>query len=120
MMIISFSWTSNSFKAGQKSVTRRTWTPDYAKRFKVGDICKAYDKQPRFGGRQIGLLKIKSLAFEDIKTMPDEDYFFEGFQFMMSQGLKIWDKSPREAFDEWRNDGGWYWVLRFEKIEEAK
>lgn len=116
-MIISFSWTTDAFLATRKSVTRRKWTTNYAKRFKVGDICKAYDKQPRFAGKQIGFLKARSLTYEDIETMPDEDYENEGFQYMEEQGLKIWGKHPRQAFEDWRNEGGMYWVLRFGKME---
>lgn len=117
MMIISFAWTTDAFLANRKTVTRRKWTPYYAKRFKVGDICKAYDKQSRFGGKQIGLIKIMSLTYEDIKTMPNHDYENEGFQYMIERGLKIWGKPPRQAFEDWRNDGGWYWVLRFNKVD---
>lgn len=122
MMIISFAWTTPAFLADRKSVTRRTWFPEYAKRFKPtkkGKICQAYDKNPRFGGRRIGELEVRSLAWEDIKTMPDEDYENEGFKFMEEQGLKIWNKHPWQAFEDWRKEGGWYWVLRFNKIKEA-
>ena len=116
-MIISFSWTTDAFIAGRKSVTRREWTHGYAKRFKPGQICKAYDRQPRFGGKEIGKIKILSLTYEDIRTMPDSDYENEGFQYMEEQGIKIWNKNPRVAFDDWRSEGGWYWVLRFKKIK---
>lgn len=117
MMIISFSWTTDAFLADRKTVTRREWTTDYAKRFKPRDICKAYDKQPRFGGKQIGLIKVRSLTYENIKAMPNSDFENEGFAYMEEQGLKIWKKSPRHAFKDWRNDGGMYWVLRFGKVD---
>ncbi len=45
--------------------------------------------------------------------MPDDDWEEEGFAFMEDQGLKIWGKHPRDAFEDWRKEGGWYWVLRF-------
>lgn len=93
--------------------------PVYAKRFKPRNICQAYDKQARFGGKRIGHLQVNSLAWEDITTMPDDEYENEGFKFMEEQGLKIWNKPPREAFEDWRKEGGWYWVLRFNKIKEA-
>jgi len=114
MMIISFAWTTDAFKAGRKNVTRRTWTPAYAKKIKPRQICKAYDKQPRFGGKQIGIIKILSKTWEDILTMLDEDYENEGFKYMEEQGKKIWNKHPRQAFEEWREAGGWYWVVRFD------
>lgn len=118
MMIISFAWTSEAFKAGRKTKTRREWTEDYANRFKIGDICKAYDRQPRFGGKQIGELIVESLTYEDIRLMPDSDYELEGFAYLEEQGLKIWNKHPREAFEDWRNEGGFYWVLHFTPIIE--
>lgn len=118
MMVVSFSWLTPSFIADRKSVTRRQWTPEYAKRFKPRDICQGYDKQPRFGGKRIGLFDVNSLTWEDISDMPQTDYEAEGFKFMEEQGLKIWNKSPRVAFDVWRDDGGWYWVLRFKKVVE--
>jgi hypothetical protein len=119
MMIISFSWTSDAFKAGRKSKTRRQWTIEYAKRFKVGDICKAYNKQPRFGGKQIGLLKIISKTYEIISDMPDSDFETEGFAYMQEQGLKIWNQEPEDAFWNWQHptEDEWYWVIEFEKIK---
>lgn len=116
MMIISFAWTSESFKAGRKTKTRREWTPEYASRFRIGDLCKAYDKQPRFGGKQIGELIVESLTYEDIDTMPDSDYELEGFAYLEEQDLKIWGKDPWKAFEDWRNEGGWYWLLWFTPI----
>lgn len=118
MMVVSFAWTTASFIAGHKTCTRRQWTPEYAKRFKPRDVCQAYDKQPRFGGKRIGIFDINSLTWEDISDMPDSDLEAEGFKFMQERGLKIWGKEPREAFDDWRDDGGWYWVLRFKKVVE--
>lgn len=116
MMIVSFAWTSESFKAGRKTKTRREWTPEYASRFYVGDLCKAYDWQPRFKGKQIGELIVESLTYEDISTMSDSDYQLEGFAYLEEQGLKIWGKNPRQAFDDWRDEGGYYWVLWFTPI----
>lgn len=119
MMIISFSWLAEAFKAARKDVTRRTWTPEYAKRVKPRKICQAYDKQPRFGGKRIGYIHVNSLTWEDISDMPDPDFENEGFKFMEEQGLNIWGKPPRQAFEDWRDEGGMYWVLRFNKVEEV-
>lgn len=118
MMLISFAWTTPPFLAGHKTCTRRQWSIEYASRFKLGDVCKAYDRQPRFGGKPIGFLKIISLDLEDVKTMPNSDFEAEGFSYMQEKGLTIWGKEPQQAFDDWRNDGGMYWVLRFKKVVE--
>lgn len=116
MMIISFAWTTDSFLANRKDVTRRTWTPVYARRFKEGDLCKAYDKQPRFGGKQIGVITVlRDPYWEHISLMPDSDFECEGFAYMAEKGLKIWRKEPRDAFEEWRHQDAYFWVLRFEK-----
>ena len=116
MKIISFNWTKDSFLAGRKTKTRREWTDTYANKFKVGETCQAYDKQPQYGGMKIGELIVESLTYEDISTMPDSDYELEGFLYMEERGLKIWGKDPRQAFDDWRNKGGMYWVLWFTPI----
>lgn len=116
MMVISFAWTTDAFLANRKIKTRREWNDQYAKKFHVYDCCRAYDRQPRFGGRQIGMIQVRSLAYEDISTMPNEDYEKEGFLYMEEQGLKIWGKEPHQAFEDWRNEGGYYWVLGFKKL----
>ncbi|HEC92628.1 MAG TPA: hypothetical protein ENI51_06530 [Candidatus Atribacteria bacterium] len=118
MKIISFAWTSEAFKAGRKTVTRRKWSHEYAQRFKKGDICQAFDRQPRYGGKRIGYLKIvKDLYWECISDMPDSDFEAEGFAFMKEQKLKIWGEKPEIAFANWKKTKDYYWVIRFKKID---
>ena len=114
--IVSFAWTTAALLAGRKHRTRREWGDDYAKRFKVGDIVQAWDKQPRFKGKKVAEIRITGVKKEDISLMPDEDFEKEGFKFMEEQGLQIWKQNPRDAFESWRNDGGEYWVIDFELI----
>lgn len=116
MMIMSFAWTTPAVRARRKTRTRRQWAYEYAKRFKVGDICQAYDRQPRFGGVKIGTIKITGKKKELISKMPDEDYEREGFAFMEERGMKIWGKQPRKAFEDWKRVGGYTWVVDFEII----
>ncbi len=99
MKIISFAWTTGAFKARRKSVTRRQWIDKYAKQFKVGDVCQAYDKSPRFKGIKIGLVKILEIYKEDIQKMPEKDFENEGFAYMEENSISIWGKPPREAFE---------------------
>ncbi len=113
MKNISMAWTKDAFIAGRKSKTRRKWTEKYAQRFKVGDICQVYDRQPRFGGKPIGKIKIVGIGKEPISEMPDTDFEKEGFAYMEENGLKIWGKPPRVAFHDWRQEGGEYWVVEF-------
>lgn len=117
-MIISFAWTTDAFIAGRKTKTRRQWTSNYVKRFKIGDICKAYDRQPRFGGKQIGLIQLlKDPYWQHISDMPDSDFEAEGFAYMEEQGIEIWGKDARQAFEDWRCGDGYYWVTEFKKLD---
>jgi|SRR3990167_1820424 len=115
-MIISFAWTKDAFLNNRKSVTRRSWKEDYAKRFQVGSIHNAYDKSPLYGGKIIGKIKVSALYQQNIQYMPKEDYEKEGFKFMEEKGIKIWNKEPRKAFDDWKKEDKIYWVLEFEKL----
>lgn len=120
MMIISFAWTTDAFLANRKTETRRDWNENYAKRFKKGDMVKAYDRQPRFGGKQIGSLQItKEPYYQHISKMPESAFEFEGFAYMQERGIKIWGKNARQAFDEWRDEDEFYWVIEFEKFDEV-
>ena len=121
MKIISFAWTSDAFINNRKSVTRRKWKTRYAEMFKKGDICKAYDKSPRFGGKLIGYLKIlKDPYRECISDMPDSDFEEEGFAYMQEHHQKIWGETPKFAFANWKNSDDYYWVVRFKKIDREK
>ncbi len=118
MMIISFAWTTPALLAGEKTRTRRDWSDEYAKKFKVGDLIQAYDKQPRFKGKKVAIIKITNIEKEDISLMPDEDYIKEGFAYLERINKEIFGKNPRTAFQEWREEGGEYWVIDFEILEK--
>ena len=120
MKIISFAWTTESLLAGEKTRTRREWNDKYASRFKVGDLIQAWSKQPRFGGEKVAIIKINGIKKEEISLMKDEDYYREGFYYMEKNNLKIWDKLPKIAFNEWRNEGGEYWIIDFELVKIIK
>jgi len=72
--IISFAWTTEPLLSGRKTRTRRKWSDKYANRFKVGDVCYAYDRQPRFKGKKVAEIKITSIKKEDISLATKEDY----------------------------------------------
>lgn len=97
----------------RKTRTRREWDDDYAKRFKIGDIVQAWDKLPRAHGKKVAEIKITEIKKEDISFATTEDFEKEGFKFMEEKGLKIWDKDPANAFNEWVEAGGEYWVIDF-------
>ena len=72
----------------------------------------------RYGGKQIGRIQILSITREPIVKMPESDYDAEGFKYMEEQGLTIWKKPPRQAFERWKLNGGSYWVVRFKVLED--
>ena len=117
---ISMAWTKGAFLSGEKTVTRRTWSPDYARRIKPGMELVALDKQRRFGGVPIGRIKVLSITRENSSTIPEEDYRAEGFDWMERTGHSIWGKHPRNAFKDWKAEAVDLWVIRFEVIEVGR
>src|SRR3712207_3360782 len=71
-MMISFAWTTPALLAGKKTVTRRDWSDDYARRFRPGLIVDAYDQSPRRGGRKIGTIRIVSVRKEPLQVLLDD------------------------------------------------
>lgn len=116
-MIVSFSWTTPALLAGRKTRTRRQWDEKYAARFHVGDVCQAYDKGPRNGGKRVGYIKITGMKRENVALMPEEDFEKEGFAYLEEQGFTLWEKPARKAFDDWIDTGKEYLVVDFEKLD---
>ena len=125
MKIVSFAWTSPALVAGRKTVTRRDWNDDYARRFKAGDLVAAYNRQPRHRGEQIATIRIVSVAKEPLSTMPDSDYEGEGFAFLAANPHLLpksgdfsdpWMVS-RERFAQSQRASACMWVVRFELVE---
>jgi len=84
MKIISFAWTTPALLADppRKTVTRRNWKPEYAKRCKKGDLVAAYDKVPFHGGKHVATIQLTQDVYPEWSFwMPDEDYEVEGFAF---------------------------------------
>lgn len=130
--IISFAWTTPSLLAGEKSVTRRDWDADYARRFTRGDIVLAYDRSPRSGGKPIARLRLTAdVTYEPDADAPDSDWEAEGFGWFWDRELEradrddpgsvpcsdIADRVCWDGFADWRQRGGSSWVIRFEVIE---
>jgi len=82
-LAISFGKTLPQLYGG-KSVTRRTWTKEYARKFIYAywntRQIKALDKDYRYGGKQIGwLMLIEKPYQESLLEMPEADLLAEGF-----------------------------------------
>jgi len=119
MKIISFAWTMPALKAKRKKVTRRNWNDKYARQFKAGEKVLAYDKNPRMGGKQIGIILLTQDPYqESTEYMPDSDYEAEGLAYLEEQGLLIRGMSPLTFWKAWKAAKETLWVIRFELICE--
>ena len=135
MKTISFAWTTDALLAGRKTCTCRDWEADYAERFKAGDLIAAYDRSPRFKGKQIATLRLTHDATKaTLGELYPEDggYEAEGFAYYDEQiaagntkAVKSLDRNLgiypgetlRERLDD-ENRAGWgQWVIRFEVVE---
>lgn len=128
MRMISFSWTSAALLAGRKTVTRREWSERYAESFYVGEKIAAYDRQPRYRGKQIAVIALVQRPYrQDLAGMPDYDYEAEGWAFYEQRpdmrpktilGERVTaDTFTWEGFERWRRSGGAMYVVRFKLVE---
>lgn len=125
MRILSFAYTTPALLAGVKRVTRRDWDPDFAQRFRSGELVKAYDRHPRYRGAHVADIRLTRRPYlELIAQMPDCDYVLEGFKYLYEHpevrpktifGEKVTPETfSWDWFCEWRQSGGSFWVVRFE------
>ncbi len=119
MRAISFAWTSASLVTGNKTVTRREWDNEYAIRFLRGDLVQAYDRQARFGGKPIAIIRLtESPRFTG--DLPEEDFKGEGFEFDREHGIKVDGLNVDVLWRAWgisAAQGKKWWVVRFKVIE---
>ena len=64
MRIIAFQYTAHCVLNKTKTVTRRRWVDSYGERFRSGEICVAYDKSPRIGGKPIAFIQLTKKPFK--------------------------------------------------------
>ncbi len=118
MRVISFAWTTPALLAGMKTVTRREWNDSYARQFEAGDLVAAYDRSPRYGGRQVATLRLLCAPYqENIADAPEEDYVAEGLEWMNARGLRANRMPPNLFWSAWRRSRAVVWVVRFELVE---
>lgn len=116
---ISFAWTTPALLAREKSVTRRDWKPQYAKRWREGDPATAYDRSPRYGGKPVGLIRLTHAPYLASTTaVPRSDWWAEGFDYLsrldpvpLVDGL-----TPRELWESWHAEPRALYVVRFEIV----
>ena len=121
MLIISFSWTTPAVVAEVKRVTRRDWDREYAKFFTKNMLCQAYDKSPRVGGKQFGVIKLTREPYlESTAIAPAIDYRLEGFEHLTRIGATVQGMTPAELWDEWHVRPQVLYVVRFRLVELTK
>jgi len=108
-VIISFAWTTPSILDRTKTVTRRFWNDDYARKYHTGDIADAYDRLPRAGGKKIGTVRITRDPYKQkLADMSDGHFLREG-------GLRYWP--DKAAFIEAMGGPDVEpWVVEFEIV----
>ena len=121
MKIISFAWTTPALLAGRKTVTRREWSEDYARRFRAGEMVAAYDRNPRHRGRQVATIRLTRDPYsESTRSAPEEDYEAEGFAFLQELGVKVDGLPPAVLWRAWHVFPQEMWVVRFELVEVVR
>ena len=118
MMTISFAWTTSALLAGVKTVTRRDWNPEYAARFTAGQLVAAYDRQPRYRGRQVATIRLAQAPYlQSTADAPESDWQAEGFAYLESVGAKVDGMRPKVLWRAWHVYPQEMWVVRFELVE---
>lgn len=115
---ISFAWTTDALVNGHKSVTRREWKDSYVSTFRQGDLVKAYDKRPDFGGKPVALIRLTQTPYQQMSDkVKAVDWIHEGFDYLEKNDKKSGKKTPREIWQDWKDNPRKLWVVRFEVVE---
>lgn len=64
MMWISFRYSLPEVLDGSKISTMRPWADKHAAKFKEGDMVRAYDRNPRNGGKPKAVIRITRAPFK--------------------------------------------------------
>jgi len=116
--IISFAWTTPALRAGRKTCTRRDWNDAYAARFRPGELLAAYDRSPRYGGKQVAVIRLTAAPKkESTAAAPASDYEAEGFAYLQERGLHVDGLEPKTLWRSWHQQPRMMWVVRFELVE---
>jgi hypothetical protein len=122
-MTISFAWTTPAVVLREKCVTRRDWKGITIAQFqgcvKTGELVDAWDKNPRFGGKPFGKVRILEVTpKEDSRTIPESAWAEEGFHILTPLGAKIGKSTPRDVWMFWLHENEEdQTVVRFELAE---
>lgn len=121
-MIISFAWTTPALLAGQKTVTRRDWTPQHAARFHAGQLLDAWNYSPRVVQRnphKVAVIRLLQDPYLELSSeIPAADWYAEGFEYAMQHDLRFrHDVTAKDVWEFWKAEPHYQWVVRFEVVE---
>lgn len=119
MMILSFAETTPALLAGAKTVTRREWHPNHARKFTAGALVQAWDKTPRVkGAKRVGTIRLTAApVLESTSLLRPEDWNDEGFAYMQARGLTLFGGvMPVDVWLDWHEQPRDLWVVRFELV----
>jgi len=109
MMHVSFAMTSEAYKDGSKTETRRFWRASHAAKFKPGTVFMGITKDFRAGGVRMHPARVIFCQQEALCGMSQDSFFREG-------GTRYW----RDRAEYVEVMGGAHrvpWVLRFEHLK---
>jgi hypothetical protein len=112
-LIISFGKTLNPLLEGIKKQTRRNWKDTHAakfvKAFEEKLLIRAFDKDQRYGGKQIGWLSLIEKPYKQkLQDMPKSDLIPEGFpDYNLEEFIKQFFNNPNQEV----------WVISFNFTE---
>lgn len=102
-------------------MTRREWSAGYAARFRKDDLVAAYDRNPRFKGQQVGVIRLTQSPYQErLRDAPDSDYAAEGLAWMEERGLKCDGLPARTFWRAWKISNPLVWVVRFKIINPVQ
>lgn len=87
MKIMSFAWTTPQLLSGDKTVTRRNWKKQWVKN---GDMVRAFNKNPRFGGKEIGKIQIENVSQVQLDSIDADELKKEGLSNMTPPEFVDW------------------------------
>lgn len=110
MRIISFAKTTNHYKSGKKTVTRRFWKDSHAEKFNKGDKFMGYDKLPYAKGKPLHPSELTEKPYkEKLIDMPESDVQKECDDCETK-------KEFITKYFGWENRNKSPWVIRFKHI----
>ena len=103
--------------AGEQTVTFRPWSNKLYASLNQGDIITAQDRR----GKSVAIIKITQTPY---KKMSDQllvsDWINHGYDYMQRLRLRINGETPWSIWQNWVNDPGYLWIIRFEVLETLR